>query len=65
LRGDPFSDRNDEICPALERAEGSLSAHHEHLTVDADKNRVARSMEDMERGGMVRWFFGHTSTLLL
>jgi len=46
-RGDPFSGRNDEIYPALERAEGSLPAYHQHLTVDADENRVARSIEDM------------------
>jgi bis(5'-adenosyl)-triphosphatase len=49
LRGDQFSGRNDEIYPALERAEGSLSARHEHLTVDADENRVARSVEDMAK----------------
>jgi len=53
--GDPFSGRNDEVYPALEGAEASLSqlqaasAVHQPLKVDGDDDRVSRNMEDMER----------------
>ena len=57
LQGDAFA-RNDDVYPALERAEGALPAAHAHATpqplqVDADEDRKPRSTEDMEREA--RW----------
>ncbi|KAG6851333.1 hypothetical protein H0H93_005731 [Arthromyces matolae] len=54
--GDRFSDRNDEIYPALEGHEGSLNsdlAATQHssvpLKVDADEDRRPRTLEEMEK----------------
>ncbi|KAJ6617505.1 diadenosine tetraphosphate asymmetrical hydrolase [Mycena sp. CBHHK59/15] len=45
--GDGFSGaNNDHIYPALEKAEAEMA---QPLKVDADENRLARSMEDMEK----------------
>ncbi|KAJ7723280.1 diadenosine tetraphosphate asymmetrical hydrolase [Mycena maculata] len=45
--GDQFSGRNnDQIYPALEKAEAEMV---QPLKVDADEDRVARSTEDMEK----------------
>ncbi|KAG5639340.1 hypothetical protein H0H81_004061 [Sphagnurus paluster] len=59
-QGDRFSDKNDEIYPALERHEGSLSADIQHkvapLKVDADEDRHPRSLDEMEQEA--RWLKG-------
>lgn len=68
LTGDRFAGRNDDVYPALETAEGSLSSElqdgqaqvsrHKPLKVDADDERVPRSMEDMEKEATwLRGFF--------
>ncbi|KAH7930492.1 HIT-like protein [Leucogyrophana mollusca] len=70
FQGDFFSGRNDDVYPALERAEGSLprdfqssgqggSPGHEPLKVDADENRPPRTLEEMEKEATwLRNFFG-------
>jgi len=66
LAGDRFSGRNDDVYPALERAESSLpqdlSQNHSEsvpiaLKVDADENRKPRSMEEMEKEAS--WLSAH------
>jgi bis(5'-adenosyl)-triphosphatase len=53
LHGDYFAGRNDDVYPALERAEKSLN-HELHdgewqpLRVDADEDRPPRGMAEME-----------------
>ncbi|KAJ6551711.1 diadenosine hydrolase [Mycena capillaripes] len=48
LAGDRFSGRNnDQVYPALEKAEAEMVA--QPLKVDADEDRVARTMEEMEK----------------
>lgn len=60
FRGDFFSQRMDDIYPALEKSEASLprsflesrgaSDHqHEPLRVDADESRPPRTLEEMEK----------------
>ncbi|TFK41950.1 diadenosine 5',5'''-P1,P4-tetraphosphate asymmetrical hydrolase [Crucibulum laeve] len=55
FKGDRFAGNNDEIYPALDRAEGSLQSEAtqtqttEPLKVDADEFRLPRSMEEMEK----------------
>ncbi|KAL4069799.1 HIT-like domain-containing protein [Scleroderma yunnanense] len=57
FRGDFFSQRMEEVYPALEKSEASLpkdlkesrEQHYEPLKVDADENRPQRTMEDMEK----------------
>ena len=56
LAGDRFAGRNDDVYPALERAEGALphdlaKSHGESssLKVDADEDRKPRTMEEMEK----------------
>ncbi|KAJ7020154.1 diadenosine hydrolase [Mycena alexandri] len=45
--GDRFSGKsNDEVYPALEKAEAEMA---QPFKVDADEDRVPRSMEDMEK----------------
>ncbi|KAJ7148728.1 diadenosine hydrolase [Mycena crocata] len=47
LAGDRFSGKsNDSVYPALEQAEAQMA---QPLKVDADEDRIARSMEDMEK----------------
>lgn len=49
--GDRFAGRNDDVYPALERAEGVLPqvyAAQEPFKVDADEDRKPRSMKEME-----------------
>ena len=63
--GDRFSDKNDDIYPALESHEGSLNSEMQAiqqppipLKVDADENRCPRSMKDMEEeASWIRGFF--------
>ncbi|KAJ7198870.1 diadenosine tetraphosphate asymmetrical hydrolase [Mycena pura] len=59
--GDRFSGRNnDQIYPAVEKAEAELS--QQALKVDADENRVARSLKEMEEeANWLKTFFqeGH------
>ncbi|KAH0838133.1 HIT-like domain-containing protein [Lanmaoa asiatica] len=56
FKGDCFSEKMDDIYPALERSEASLHPHFtdtkgrfQPLTVDADDNRLPRSLSDMEK----------------
>lgn len=66
FKGDAFSDKNDEIYPALENNEGSLPSDlqavrqtSEPLKVDADDDRHPRTMEEMEKeAGWLKGFFG-------
>lgn len=62
LKGDRFSEHKDDIYPELERAEDELPLHlaatlaeggHEPLKVDADEDRVPRTMDEMEKEA--RW----------
>lgn len=46
LKGDRFSENNDAVYPALEKSEASLS---EPLKVDADEDRVPRTLKEMEK----------------
>lgn len=46
--GDRFSENRDGIYPELEKAEQALPSHLLSLKMDADEDRVARSIEDME-----------------
>lgn len=56
---DYFSDNMDDIYPALERSEVSLPLHFkiansvdgrsQPLKVDADENRIPRSLQEMEK----------------
>ena len=56
-KGDPFASKNDEIYPALERNEASLplecqkstSFEASPLKVDADEDRVPRTLQEMEK----------------
>ncbi|KAG7452204.1 HIT-like protein [Guyanagaster necrorhizus] len=65
IHGDRFSKNNDEIYPELEHAEGSLASdlkqvqlESQTMQVDADENRPARTMEDMEKeASWLRTFF--------
>ena len=67
--GDRFSDKNDEIYPALENSEASLPSalqtthqRHETLKVDADEDRHPRSLEEMEDEAIwLRGFFEETA----
>ncbi|CDO72416.1 hypothetical protein BN946_scf184977.g115 [Trametes cinnabarina] len=56
LQGDVFT-RNDDVYPALERAEGRLPADFRQvpqpLQMDAEEDRKPRSLEDMEKEA--RW----------
>lgn len=63
--GDHFT-RNDDVYPALEQAEASLPSElleqetdsTKPFRVDADENRFARSMEEMEKEAIwLRSFF--------
>ena len=59
FRGDFFSQRMDDVYPALEKSEASLpkdlaagsggQEQYEPLRVDADESRPARASEDMEK----------------
>jgi len=64
FKGDRFSDRPDDVYPTLERVEGALpedlaalrhatdarvAGGHEPLQVDADDDRLPRSMDEMEK----------------
>ena len=57
FKGDPFASKNDEIYPALERNEASLplecqkstSFEASPLKVDADEDRVPRTLQEMEK----------------
>ncbi|KDQ63146.1 hypothetical protein JAAARDRAFT_29147 [Jaapia argillacea MUCL 33604] len=74
LHGDRFS-RNDDIYPALERAEASLSQNlqaqgatgggeegHEPLKVDADEDRAPRGIEEMvQEAEWLKKFFEQSS----
>lgn len=65
--GDAFEGRNDEIYPELENNEGSIHSglnalsskvNSSTLRVDADENRKARTMEEMEKEATyLRGFF--------
>jgi len=64
-QGDYFT-RNDDVYPALERAEASLPSEllaqeaklAQPFKVDADEDRIARSMEEMEKEAIwLRGFF--------
>jgi len=69
FQGDPFSEKNDEIYPELERNEAKLpielqeqtSARHQtsaYLKVDADDDRVPRTIKEMEEeAAHLRKFF--------
>lgn len=66
LRGDFFSQRMDDVYPALENSEASLprdfvesrAGHYESLKVDADENRPPRTMEEMiEEASWLRALF--------
>jgi len=67
--GDRFSDKNDEVYPALENSEESMSSalktphkRHETLKVDADEDRQPRSLEEMENEAIwLRGFFDSES----
>ncbi|KAF8140464.1 HIT-like domain-containing protein [Boletus edulis] len=70
FKGDYFSERMDDIYPALERSEASLPQHlldanrvdgqFQPLKVDADDSRPPRSLADMEREtDWLRTFFAH------
>jgi bis(5'-adenosyl)-triphosphatase len=61
FQGDPFAGKNDEIYPELEKNEVSIPDHlpnalssissgsqHQHLRVDADEDRVPRTLQEME-----------------
>lgn len=74
LSGDPFEGHNDQIYPALESAEETLSSHLlgidskagknrkvEPIKMDADEDRKPRSQEDMtEEAHWLKQFFGRT-----
>ncbi|GLB44860.1 putative HIT domain containing protein [Lyophyllum shimeji] len=70
FKGDRFSDKNDEVYPALERNEKSLPAQlegsqrsSEPLKVDADEDRKPRSTEEMEEEARwLRSFFDEEQT---
>ncbi|KAF8167756.1 HIT-like domain-containing protein [Crassisporium funariophilum] len=51
FQGDPFAEKNDEIYPAIEKNEASLPNQQQMspLKVDADEDRVARSVQEMEK----------------
>ena len=58
FHGDSFAERNDDIYPALEKAEAEIPGEllsinkpslHEPLRVDADDQRKPRSLEEMEK----------------
>lgn len=62
--GDRYSDKNDAVYPALEEGEGNLASDfgkfqiHVPLKVDADENRLPRSLEEMEQEAQwLRTFF--------
>lgn len=71
FHGDYFSQRMDDIYPALERSETDLPRDFENLKVssttvqlhhpfkvDADEDRIPRTLEDMEREATwLRGFF--------
>ncbi|KAI0785497.1 HIT-like protein [Irpex lacteus] len=66
LRGDRFASSNDEVYPALERAEGELprelaqtaASGAEPLKVDADEDRKPRTIEEMvKEADWLRTFF--------
>lgn len=66
LRGDRFASSNDEVYPALERAEGELprelaqtaESGAEPLKVDADEDRKPRTIEEMvKEAEWLRTFF--------
>ncbi|KAI0662638.1 diadenosine hydrolase [Cubamyces menziesii] len=61
LQGDVFA-RNDDVYPALDRAEGSLpeNLHQvpQSVRMDADEDRKPRTLEDMEREALwLKTFF--------
>ncbi|OAX44465.1 HIT-like protein [Rhizopogon vinicolor AM-OR11-026] len=69
-QGDYFSQRRDDIYPALEQSEISLPrdfhnlktvnsvVHHHALKVDADEDRLPRTLEEMEKEATwLRGFF--------
>jgi len=58
FKGDPFASKNDEIYPALERNEASLPLACQNATtpseasplkVDADEDRLPRTLQEMEK----------------
>ncbi|KDR85608.1 hypothetical protein GALMADRAFT_234574 [Galerina marginata CBS 339.88] len=69
FQGDPFSEKNDEIYPELERNEAKISTELQgqtppryqpsaHLKVDADEDRVPRTAKEMEEeAAHLRRFF--------
>ncbi|KAJ7597383.1 diadenosine 5',5'''-P1,P4-tetraphosphate asymmetrical hydrolase [Mycena floridula] len=66
LRGDRFSDANDAIYPELEKAEGRLAgdmaSKPSPLKVDADEDRMPRTMEEMEKEAIwLSGFFDNSS----
>ncbi|RDB28543.1 Bis(5'-nucleosyl)-tetraphosphatase [asymmetrical] [Hypsizygus marmoreus] len=68
FKGDRFSENNDEIYSTLEASEVSLpshfhAAHAEPLKVDADEDRLPRSLEEMEKEAIwLKGFFSEEST---
>jgi len=52
FKGDRFSDKNDDIYPALEQNERSLPTE-----LQADEDRYPRSVEEMEEARWLRGFF--------
>ncbi|KAJ8702114.1 Dinucleoside triphosphate hydrolase [Pleurotus ostreatus] len=72
LQGDRFSKNNDEVYPAIEQSEAELSTRYERnapvpamegTKMDADEDRVARTLGEMEEEA--RWlqgFFGQQQT---
>ncbi|THH20484.1 hypothetical protein EW146_g860 [Bondarzewia mesenterica] len=73
-KGDRFSINKDDVYPALERAEGeqpqdiaasNVPGGQEPLRVDADEDRVPRSMEEMEKEAKwLRSFFEEQAQLM-
>ena len=61
LQGDVFA-RNDDVYPALDRAEGNLPENlrqvPQSVRMDADEDRKPRTLEDMEREALwLKTFF--------
>ncbi len=67
--GDHFSKNNDAIYPALEDGDADLASelnkpqYRQSLKVDADENRLPRSLEEMEaEARRLRTFFTSEET---
>ncbi|KAF4573295.1 hypothetical protein EYR40_003624 [Pleurotus pulmonarius] len=73
LQGDRFSKNNDEVYPAIEQSEAELSTKYESNTpgpvmegikMDADEDRVARTLGEMEEEARwLRGFFGQQQAI--